>query len=156
MLSRSTSPVEDDLTPDLDESEIKTGGGAGQFIQEVPEVEVPFDAAQGEPASEAVSVTPVAEVTATGKTVTISMDEAGFTPKTVSIAVGNQVTFVNNGQALHWPASAVHPVHTALPGFDSLKGLPTGGTYSFTFSKVGTWNCHDHLNPRNTCAITVK
>jgi len=162
MFSRSTSPVEEDLTPDLDESEVKTGGGAGQFIQEVPAVDGPADVEEKVvvPESDDAADTATDEDAATGETVTVTvtmaMDESGFTPKSATVAAGDTVTFVNNGQALHWPASAVHPVHTVLPGFDALKGLPTGGTYSFTFSRVGTWNCHDHLNPRNTCAITVK
>lgn len=87
--------------------------------------------------------------------VTISVDETGFHPSTVTIAAGTTVTFVNNGQANHWPASDVHPTHEILPGFDSKKGLATGETYSYTFTQVGTWPMHDHLVASNTGTITV-
>lgn len=88
--------------------------------------------------------------------VTISMDETGFTPKTVTVEAGTTVTFVNNGQAPHWPASALHPTHQVLPGFDALRGLATGETYSFTFEKVGSWNYHDHLNPKLFGTVVVE
>ncbi|MBI3251353.1 MAG: hypothetical protein HYZ62_00405, partial [Candidatus Andersenbacteria bacterium] len=67
------------------------------------------------------------------KAATISITDTGFEPAQVTVAPGATVTFVNNGQALHWPASAPHPTHTALPGFDAKKGLATGESYSFTF-----------------------
>ena len=78
----------------------------------------------------------------------ISIDDEGFRPETVDILIGTTVVFTNNGQALHWPASAPHPTHTGLPGFDAEKGLATGETYSFTFSELGTFGMHDHLNAK--------
>jgi len=91
-----------------------------------------------------------------GEVVTISMTDSGFEPATVTIATGATVKFVNNGQALHWPASAVHPVHQVLPGFDALQGLATGETYAFTFTKTGTWPTHDHLFPNVTGQVIVE
>ena len=99
----------------------------------------------------AASNTPVA-ITA----VTISITDTGFEPAQVTVAVGAKVTFLNNGQALHWPASAPHPTHTALPGFDAKKGLATGESYSFTFDTAGVWKFHDHLNPNLFGSVTVQ
>lgn len=88
--------------------------------------------------------------------VTVSMTDTGFEPSTVTIPVGTTVVFVNNGQALHWPASDVHPTHEILPGFDAKRGLATGDTYSYTFQKKGSWGMHDHLNPRSTATVVVE
>lgn len=87
---------------------------------------------------------------------TVSITDTGFEPSKVTIPVGTTVVFVNNGQALHWPASDVHPTHEILPGFDAKRGLATGETYSYTFQTKGSWSMHDHLNPRATGIITVE
>lgn len=88
--------------------------------------------------------------------VTVTIDESGFTPSTITIAAGTAVTFVNNGQAAHWPASDNHPTHDVLPEFDAKRGLSTGETYIHTFTKVGTWTLHDHLMPRLTGTVIVQ
>lgn len=90
------------------------------------------------------------------KTTTITITDSGFSPKQLTVVAGTRVTLVNNGQALHWPASDAHPTHELLPGFDAKRGLLTGETYSFTFAKKGTWSYHDHLNPTLTGTITVE
>lgn len=77
---------------------------------------------------------------------TIKMTAAGFEPANVTIKKGDTVVFLNNDSKPHWPASAQHPTHTALPGFDSLKAVAAGASYSYTFTKAGTWGYHDHLN----------
>lgn len=130
-----------DVTPIITPGEETS---SGQFFQAVP-------AGQEDVV---VSASPTAGAVA--EKVPITMDETGFTPATVTVAVGSQVTFVNNGQAQHWPASAVHPTHSVLPGFDAKRGLGTGETYSYTFDESGTWHCHDHLIPQFTCTINVE
>ncbi len=54
-----------------------------------------------------------------------------------------------------WTASAPHPQHTNYAGFDQLKSVPNGGTYEFTFTKVGTWKYHNHVAPTFTGSVTV-
>jgi len=93
---------------------------------------------------------------AAASTVTIQMSEKGFEPATVTIKSGDTVTFINVGAKAMWPASGPHPTHTGLPGFDALKGIKPGDTYSYTFTKVGTWPFHDHLNPQAFGAVTVQ
>jgi plastocyanin len=80
-------------------------------------------------------------------TANISITANGFNPKEIKITKGTKVVFTNNDTAQHWPASNPHPLHTLYPGFDALKGLAQGETYTFTFDKVGNWGYHDHLNP---------
>lgn len=136
--SENVSPVAEELT--------EPSMPSGQFIQEVPSTPEPAPAATGVADDADVEV---------AEEVTITMSEAGFSPASVTVKPGTRVQFINNGQAQHWPASDVHPTHTVLPGFDAKRGLATGETYAFTFSKAGVWACHDHLVPNLTCVVTV-
>jgi len=81
----------------------------------------------------------------------------GFSPAEVTIKKGGTVTWTNQGGGNMWVASAMHPSHTTYSGttlaqhcddatdvsFDQCKN---GDTYSFTFSKTGTWAYHNHSN----------
>ncbi|HLC51064.1 MAG TPA: cupredoxin domain-containing protein [archaeon] len=95
---------------------------------------------------------------------TIEITSAGFNPDFLEVESGTTVTFINKDTAPHWPASAVHPTHTVYPEydgcisskFDACKGLQNGESWSFTFTQLGTWKYHDHLNPSFTGKITVK
>ncbi len=86
---------------------------------------------------------------------TIKMTAAGFEPANVTIKKGDTVVFLNNDSKPHWPASAPHPTHTALPGFDSLKAVAAGASYSYTFTQTGSWGYHDHLNASQFGKVTV-
>lgn len=127
--------------------------GESEFVEVPPE-----DVSSGDEqlSEEPPVANPTTEVSsAPKKTITISIDDTGFTPATVTVAAGTGVTFINNGQGAHWPASDPHPIHTGLPGFDAKRRLATGETYSFTFDKVGTWSFHDHLSPSTKGTIVV-
>lgn len=87
---------------------------------------------------------------------TVSITDEKIIPATIIVKTGTKVTFVNNGQALHWIASDPHPVHSGLVGLDTLKGISTGETYSFTFTKAGTFGIHDHLHTQLTGTIIVQ
>jgi len=93
----------------------------------------------------------------------------GFSPKTITVAQGTTVTFVNSSNRPFWPATNVHPTHTKYPGsdiskcstqkgtfFDACEDIDPGKSYSFTFSEVGEWGFHDHLNPTATGTVVVK
>ncbi len=101
-------------------------------------------------------VSPSLETSAIPVAVTVFIDDEGYSPAIVTVKEGTTVTFVNNGQAFHWPASDPHPIHTGLPGLDALKGLSTGETYLFTFTKSGTFGIHDHLNTQFKATIVVQ
>lgn len=87
---------------------------------------------------------------------TIKYTDEGFEPQSVTVKVGSTVTFVNESDLDMWVASALHPTHLELPGFDQLKGEPKGSTYSFTFEKKGTWKFHDHLTPKFYGSVVVE
>jgi len=87
---------------------------------------------------------------------TVEYSGQGFSPNSITVKSGTTVTWVNKGSDLMWVASTPHPVHTDLPGFDALKGAPAGGTYSFTFAKVGKWSYHNHLAPDKNGEVVVE
>ncbi|KKS44201.1 MAG: hypothetical protein UV48_C0012G0005 [Candidatus Azambacteria bacterium GW2011_GWA2_42_9] len=89
------------------------------------------------------------------KTWTVEYKENQFVPRELKIKKGDIVTWINNNSEPIWPASAIHPTHQVYPGFDALKGLNTGESYSFTFDKVGNWKYHNHLNPSVTGVVEV-
>jgi plastocyanin len=93
--------------------------------------------------------------TPTPSPIIITITSAGYSPSNVSVKSGTKVIFQNNDNKGHWPASNPHPTHTDLPGFDSGKAIPSGGSYSYTFTKVGTWGYHDHLFTNLGGKVTV-
>jgi len=99
------------------------------------------------------------------ETVRISITDDGFVPARVTVHKGATITWKNEGENSHWPASAVHPTHSAYPehtsedclgsSFDACLGLNLGESYSFRFNTVGVWGFHDHLNARMTGVVEV-
>lgn len=82
--------------------------------------------------------------------------ENGFTPKEMIVKKGDTVTFINQSGNAMWVASAVHPTHQVLPGFDQKKSVAKGGTYVYTFLKEGTWKFHNHVSPEMMGTVVVK
>lgn len=87
--------------------------------------------------------------------VTVEMTSEGFSPNPVNINAGDTVVFLNKDTVNHWPASAVHPTHEELPGFDALGPVKPDESYEFTFSEKGNWRFHDHLNPAKTGVVVA-
>src|SRR3989344_5596916 len=144
LVYRSTTPNGDVVPQGTANLEDRTTPAAGgQFLQLEPSAgpPVPTPSVAAPTAGDAPAAVPT-------DVVTISMTDTGFVPPQGTINSGTGVRFVNDGQTQPWPASAVHPTHEILPEFDSKQGVATGDDYSYTFTKTGTWNFHDHLNPR--------
>jgi plastocyanin len=87
---------------------------------------------------------------------TVVYDDSGFTPKAITVKVGTAVTWKNNGTKMMWMASAVHPTHQELPGFDQLEATGNGTSYSYNFTKQGTWKYHNHVAPGDTGTVVVE
>jgi plastocyanin len=91
------------------------------------------------------------------KTGTVTYTDSGFAPKTLIIAKGGTVTFINKSTQNMWVASDPHPTHTGYPGFDAKKSVANGAVYTFTFDKVGSWNYHNHVSsPQHSGTIIVQ
>lgn len=109
-------------------------------------------------------------VQAPSKPQIIRYTDSGYTPASLTVEKGAEVTFRNESSRETWPASAMHPTHRVYPGsdinkcgtpaaagiFDACRGLKPGESWSFRFDLSGTWNYHDHLNPRHFASITVE
>jgi len=92
----------------------------------------------------------------TSNAVVIKITASGFNPKSVTIQKGDTVKFINNDSSPHWPASNPHPTHTDYPGFDALRPVPPGQSYSFKFERLGKFGFHDHLDPSLGGIINVQ
>ncbi len=85
--------------------------------------------------------------TMTGTGVQVVYTSNGFTPQTVTIKKGDTVTFENKTGRSASVASNNHPTHLLYPEFDQYKTDQRGkDEFKFTFTKVGSWGYHDHLN----------
>lgn len=90
----------------------------------------------------------------TGKVV-VTYTNAGYQPQEITVKKGTKVTFMNDSSGSVWTASGVHPTHQLLPGFDQLSSVSKGGTYEYTFVKVGTWKYHNHVKPTDGGFVVV-
>ena len=81
--------------------------------------------------------------------VTVSIDNFTFTPRTVTVAVGATVTWVNHDDVPHTATSDDEPAR-----FDS-KALDSDEKYSFTFTKPGTYRyfCKVHTHMTGTVIV---
>lgn len=87
--------------------------------------------------------------------VVVTYTDNGYAPSTITVKKGTTVIFRNNSTGMMWTASGVHPTHQLLPGFDELKSVANGGTYEYTFAKVGKWQYHNHVNASDQGYVIV-
>ena len=99
----------------------------------------------------------------------VNITSLGFSPREIRINSGEGIEWINSGDAEAWPASDVHPEHSAYPGsginkcgteeqysvFDACRGLKNGENYRFYFNERGTWEYHNHLNPEMKGRVIV-
>lgn len=101
-------------------------------------------------------------------TATVTYSATGFSPSSVTIKKGGTVTWRNESGGNMWVASAQHPTHTVYAGTSRTEHCGTtaeavsfdqcraeSGNFSFTFTKVGSWAYHDHINASRFGRIEV-
>ncbi len=123
---------------------------------------------QPQSVEEVVETTPADEATASEQatvsggekggvvaTASVQYTEGGFAPNTITVKKGTTVVFTNRSQGGMWVASAAHPTHQLLPGFDQKQSVATSGTYQYAFTVVGTWKYHNHVAPEDTGTVVV-
>ena len=97
-----------------------------------------------------------ASPTVNGSAIMITTDSSGsfaFSPTTLTIKVGTKVTWTNMTQAPHTVTS------DDGKSFDSGISNPiaaSGGTYSFTFTKAGTFPYHCQIHTSMKATIIVQ
>src|SRR5262245_16196507 len=92
---------------------------------------------------------------------TVTMTSNGVSPASVTVAVGQTVTFVNNDTRSHEMASNPHPQHGSCPSMEAGLGVIAAGQTKVThnFANAGTCGYHDHqddTNPRFQGTIVVQ
>lgn len=108
----------------------------------------------------------------TSAPVTVTYTDQGFSPKSVTVAVGSSVKFVNNSTHKMWVASDVHPTHAKYDGtntsqhcaqgtttggaFDECSAVAPGTVYTFSFDKAGSFTYHNHVQASDSGMVTVK
>lgn len=85
----------------------------------------------------------------------VSITDAGFSPKNITVKVGDSISWTNDDSANHTVSSDPHPAHTLYP-FLNLGMIKPAETKSVVLEKAGKYTYHDHLNPSNTGSITVE
>ncbi len=102
------------------------------------------------------------------QTVTVRYTDTGFSPQSITVPAGTKVTFVNNSSQRMWVGSDVHPVHAEYDGttlaqhcgsgtsFDQCKAEDAGTSYSFTFTKAGTFGYHNHTRANDRGTVIVQ
>jgi plastocyanin len=80
----------------------------------------------------------------------VSIDNFKFSPAELTVPVGTTVTWVNHDDVPHTATSSNDP-----PAFDS-KALDTDESFSFTFTKPGTYGYYCKVHTHMTARIIVK
>jgi len=129
----------------------------------------------GQPtASEIATTTPeaAAPVASTPQTVTVTYTDQGFSPATVNVAVGDTVRFVNQSTGDMWVGADEHPTHTSYDGtatrdhcadgantngsFDQCTRTAPGTAWSYTFTKAGSFDYHNHARASAGGTVVVQ
>lgn len=82
----------------------------------------------------------------------IAVTNQGFIPATILVKQETQVTFISRDNKQHQIASDPHPTHIGLPGFFQAR---PGASYTYTFTKTGTFTYHDEINPLRFKGIII-
>lgn len=93
--------------------------------------------------------------TASTADVTVIYTDEGFSPKEVTVSLGDTVEWINKSSRPMWVASNDHPAHTILPSFDQFTTSAVGESYQYTFEDAGEWVYHDHVNASRQGVIKV-
>ncbi len=76
----------------------------------------------------------------------IIITKNGFIPSTITIGLGQAISFQNYDKSDHKIASDPYPQDNGLKGLNSTI-LKNGDIFNFVFDKKGTFTYHDELNP---------
>src|SRR6266581_2703253 len=94
----------------------------------------------------APTATPTSAPTTTGNSVSIA--NFAFSPTSLTVKVGTKVSWTNNDTVTH--------TVTANKGAFNSGPLTPGSTFSFTFTKAGTYSYHCNIHPSMMATIVVQ
>jgi plastocyanin len=80
----------------------------------------------------------------------ITITTGGASPKSVTVARGSQVQFINNDRTAHAVSSDPHPEHTDCPEINAVGFLNPGQSrQTGNLNTARTCGYHDHDDPNN-------
>ena len=95
--------------------------------------------------------TPTPNPTPGGSTATITITSSGVSPRSVTIAMGGRVNFVNNDSRPHDMSSNPHPEHTDCPAINQAGFLQPGQSRETgNLTTARTCGFHDHNRDTDT------
>ncbi len=114
-----------------------------------------------QPTETPVSTESVSPATATDEAMMkekniVTVSSTGFTPKSITVKVGDTVTWSNSDTITHTVNSDSHPTHTLYPILNKVGQIKAAEKKALQFTQPGTYNYHDHLNPSLTGLVTVQ
>ena len=101
------------------------------------------------------TATPAGASSQANTAATIRFASNGFSPATLTVAVGTAVTFTNDSSDAINIESNPHPTHTDHP-FLNLGEIAPGQSKTVTITTAGTLGYHDHPNPSITGTIVAQ
>ena len=105
----------------------------------------PSSSGGGTPASSSAS-SPATSASPGGGGTAVTIDNFAFSPASVNVKVGQQVTWTNK-------QGVDHTVTADGGAFD--QAMPSGATFSFTFTKAGTFPYHCNIHPSMHGTVVV-
>jgi plastocyanin len=97
-----------------------------------------------------MSAAPAAAQIAATEPNAVTIDNFAFAPATITVAPGTKVTWTNHDDEPHTVASDDDP------SLFKSGGLDTNDSFSFTFTKPGTYKYHCSIHPHMTATVVVK
>jgi plastocyanin len=97
----------------------------------------------------AKAAAPLAATMAPSNAVKVSIKNYAFSPASLTISAGQTVTWTNEDSAPHTVTVSSGPQTFSSPQ------LRTGDTYSFTFTKAGTYQYYCAVHPTMMASVTV-
>ena len=79
---------------------------------------------------------------------TVTISAAGVSPRSLQVAMGGRVTFVNNDTRAHQIMSDPNPLHNDCPAINDVGTIAPGQTrLTATLDVRRACGYHDHMNP---------
>lgn len=134
---------------------------SGWFYVKSLQVQSTSSSSDGPAATPNVVVTPVASPSAgvdseLNEKNLVKLNSQGFSPQTLTIKVGESVTWVNQDSTDRQANSDPHPAHTIYAPLNTIGFLKVGEKRLLSFPAKGVYKFHDHLYPQFTGSIVVE
>lgn len=80
--------------------------------------------------------------------------DGSFSPESLTVKVGDSITFKNNSKESAQIALGEHELHLSLKGFEE-KVIESGQSYVFSPREKGNFVFHNHLRPQKFGTLVI-